>query len=128
MTETAVTDDVVVTRWLEGHHKPQPMPGGGTRPPKDVFSPSSDGSGLSVCLYTTDEERMAIRSRHDRALWVMFTAGDLRDSGLEVVREPTPDEPLHGSVIGWPTESAARGRLQKQLTKVCRWDGAALAV
>jgi hypothetical protein len=90
------------------------------RPSKAAFQNSDDGSPMSVHLASVLQAAglplTAALAGHDGYGLVSLTAGLVRSLGQIVVRDPLPNDPAHGLVVGNKTESR-----RKNMMEGCEW-------
>ena len=82
------------------------------RPSSGAFYDSSDGSGMSISLDSVLQEyghdaSYALRGYGDQGL-VVLTAAFVRSLKQGVIREPLPEDPAHGEVVGKKTQGIRR--------------------
>lgn len=115
-----VDDDVRLFRRITKHHvKAAPDRPSGLRISRTAFQPSSDGSGISISLEDEMQKRGIsiddLMTLPPAALGIAFvTAGQVRvgNIGKDVTRDPLPDDPTHGSIVG-PDTNGIRGQLAR---------------
>jgi hypothetical protein len=104
-------------RISENYLVPAPDAPGGRRISSAAFSPSSDGSGVSVNIEDEMQRRgispADLLALPPNAVGVAFvSAAQVRAEQLDVNRQPLPDDPSHGNITGNVT-GAKRKRLAR---------------
>jgi len=93
---------------------------GGLRPSSAAFDNHPNGSPMSVCLadVLADLGRgpSTVMVGHNDFSLAAITAGLARECNQGVARDPLPEEPAHGSVIGKKIYA-----VRKKLASRCRW-------
>jgi hypothetical protein len=90
------------------------------RPSSAAFSDPSDGTPMSICLSSLVIQsgrtpRDLLVGRQGTGL-VGFRAHHVRELGLSVARDPLPEEPAHGIVVGIKTK-----QIQRRLARCAMW-------
>ncbi len=90
------------------------------RPSSSAFADDPDGHPMSVVLAevaaAVGRGPAQILTGHERFALASITARLARECGQAVVRDPLPDEPAHGLVIGPKPKS-----VQRRLAKAAAW-------
>jgi hypothetical protein len=90
------------------------------RPSSASFKNDRDGSPMSVCLQDTLEEAgrepVSVLEGHPDFALAAISAGNAREYGQKVVRDPLPTEPAHGLVAG-----EKKKRIMSNLAKSSVW-------
>jgi len=90
------------------------------RPSSSAFADDPDGHPMSVVLtevaIAVGRGPAQILTGHERFSLASITAGLARECGQAVVRDPLPEEPAHGLVIGPKPKS-----VQRRLAKATIW-------
>lgn len=116
----AATDGVI--RRISPHHVVlDPKKVGGSKISTMAFEPSSEvNGGVSIDLQQQIEEANLVATDYvSEPPWlgsIRFTAGALRNEGLQVGYDPVPENQHHGQIWG----SFTRGQ-KKQLLKLATW-------
>lgn len=90
------------------------------RPSSAAFSDPSDGTPMSIYLSSiviqSGRTPRELLSDHQDVGLVGLRAHQVRELGLGVARDPLPNEPAHGIVIGAKTK-----QIQRKLARCARW-------
>jgi len=90
------------------------------RPSSSAFADDPDGHPMSIVLAevatAVGRGPVQILTGHEQFTLASITAGLARECGQGVVRDPLPDEPAHGLVIGPKPKS-----VQRRLAKAAAW-------
>ena len=82
------------------------------RPSSAAFADSPDGSPMSVVLGSELEaaarQPESVLAGHDGFALAYITAGFVREQNQGVVRDPIPEEPAHGLVVGEKPKPVSR--------------------
>jgi len=115
--DSTIPDDAVVWRYVIPQWIVPGDDGNGFRPSTAAFDDSSDGDPMSAILATPGRDpRTAVPATCPDAGVVAFSAGFLREVGMELEREPEPTERDHIVVRGAKTRS-----VRKKLARGCHW-------
>lgn len=89
------------------------------RPSSAAFQDHPNGSDMSVVLGCLLDETGRVYEEvldgHDDFSLVAFTAQIARENGQRVARDPLPDEPAHGLVIG------NKKKASKKIARAANW-------
>ena len=89
------------------------------RPSSSAFANDPDGHPMSVVLAEAAAvvpSPAQVLTGHERFALASITAALARECGQGVVRDPLPDEPAHGLVVGPKPKS-----VQRRLAKTAEW-------
>lgn len=116
--DLSVADDVQLWRRVPPwHFEPTDAP---TRPSSAAFDNDPDGEPMSVVLgdevLAVGRSPVSVLRHHPGFALTALTAGQVRDDGNGVVRDPLPDEPAHALVVGVKSRGARR-----RWAKSARW-------
>ncbi len=115
--DPTIRGDAVIWRYVVPQWIVTGKDGQGVLPSTGAFNDSSDGSSMSAILASPGRDpATAIPKGCPAAGVVAFTARFLRELGLQLERDPQPDEPDHILVHGNKTKA-----LQKKLKNGATW-------
>ena len=122
MTERSYEDDPTIGhdaelwRRIPPWHFYRDPNDGSTRPSSAAFEDDSDHDPMSIVLGEECAGPASVLAGHDSYALAAFTARLAREKGQKLVRDPLPDEPAHGLVVGTKTTSTRRA-----FAKHSRW-------
>ncbi|MCH9049906.1 MAG: hypothetical protein IIA72_02305 [Proteobacteria bacterium] len=86
------------------------------RPQSDNFSNHPTGTGTSVSIFVEGSDPLDLLEGHEGFGLVSLTVQDIRDAGLGIIRNPTPDDPNHAHIQGEKNR-----RVKRRLAKAADW-------
>jgi hypothetical protein len=116
--DPTIPDAAIVWRYVVGTWVVAGKDGQGSRPSSGAFEDSSDDPMSAVLASPNRDPATAMPERHrgTGAGVVLFEARFLRSLGLQLERDPQPDEPDHILVRGNKTRS-----LRRKLAENAKW-------
>lgn len=114
--DATIPDDAELWRRVPPQHFVLDENEGAIRPSSAAFDDDRDGSPMSVFIGSEMESTDPALAVHDGYALASFTAGEARDCGQRLMRDPLPGSPAHAVVFGPKPKS-----VRKKLGRAARW-------